>query len=184
MLNDIKQDAQTRMAKSIDALKHTLTSIRTGRASPALLDRVTVNAYGNPNTPLNQVANVSNPDAHSLAITPFDKSMIKEIEKGLYNAELTPNTMGTTIRVNLPPPTEERRRELAKQVQQEGEGAKVAIRKIRESANKSVATLFKDKAITEDDKKRGEDDIQKLTDKSSKDIDSVVADKVKELMSV
>lgn len=184
MLNDIKQDAQTRMAKSIDALKHTLTSIRTGRASPALLDRVTVSAYGNASTPLNQVANVSTPDAHSLLITPFDKSMVKEIEKGLYNAELTPNTMGTSIRVNLPPPTEERRRELAKQVQKEGEGAKIAIRNIRQDANKAVAALLKDKAISEDDKKRGEDDIQKLTDKAIKDVDSVVADKEKELMQV
>jgi ribosome recycling factor len=184
MLNDIKQDAQTRMAKSIDALKHTLTSIRTGRASPALLDRVTVSAYGNASTPLNQVANISTPDAHSLLITPFDKSMVKEIEKGLYNAELTPNTIGTAIRVNLPPPTEERRRELAKQVQKEGEGAKIAVRNIRQDANKAIANLLKDKSISEDDKKRGEDDIQKLTDKAIKDVDSVVADKEKELMQV
>lgn len=184
MLNDIKQDAQTRMAKSIDALKHTLTSVRTGRASPALLDRVMVNAYGNPNTPINQVASVSNADAHSLLITPFDKSMIKEIEKGLYNAEFTPNTLGTSIRINMPPPTEERRKELAKQVQKEGEGAKIAVRNIRQDANKAIATLLKDKAISEDDKKRGEDDIQKLTDKSIKDVDSVVADKEKELMQV
>ena len=184
MLNDIKNDAQTRMAKSIDALKHTLTSIRTGRATPALLDRVTVSAYGNASTPLNQVASISNADAHSLLVTPFDKSMIKEIEKGLYNIELTPNTIGTSIRVNLPPPTEERRKELGKQVQKEGEGAKIAIRNIRQDANKAIATLIKDKAISEDDKKRGEDDIQKLTDKSIKDVDSVVAEKEKELMAV
>lgn len=120
MLNDIKNNAQTRMAKSIDALKHTLTSIRTGRATPALLDRVTVSAYGNASTPLNQVASISNADAHSLLVTPFDKGMIKEIEKGLYNAEFTPNTLGTAIRINMPPPTEERRKELAKQVQKEG----------------------------------------------------------------
>ncbi|MEG0184767.1 MAG: ribosome recycling factor, partial [Stenotrophomonas sp.] len=177
-------NAQTRMAKSIDALKHTLTSIRTGRATPALLDRVTVNAYGNASTPLNQVASISNPDAHSLLVTPFDKSMIKEIEKGLYNIELTPNTIGTSIRVNLPPPTEERRKELGKQVQKEGEGAKIAVRNIRQDANKAIATLIKDKVISEDEKKRGEDDIQKLTDKSIKDVDSVVAEKEKELMSV
>jgi len=184
MLNDIKQDAQTRMAKSIDALKHTLTTIRTGRASTSLLDRVTVNAYGNASTPLNQVANVTNGDAHSLVVTPFDKGMIKEIEKALYNIELTPNTIGTSIRINLPPPTEERRKELAKQVQKEGEGAKIAIRNVRQDANKAVAALLKDKTISEDDKKRGEDDIQKLTDKSIKDVDSVVAEKEKELMSV
>ena len=120
MLNDIKNNAQTRMAKSIDALKHTLTSIRTGRCHPALLDRVTVSAYGNASTPLNQVASISNADAHSLLVTPFDKGMIKEIEKGLYNAEFTPNTLGTAIRINMPPPTEERRKELVKQVQKEG----------------------------------------------------------------
>ncbi len=184
MINDIKQDAQARMAKSIDALRHTLTTIRTGRASPALLDRVTVNAYGNPHTPLNQVASVSNADAHSLLVTPFDKSMVKEIEKGLYNAELTPNTLGTAIRINLPPPTEERRKELAKQVQKEGEGAKIAVRNIRQDANKEVAKLLKDKAISEDDKKRGEDDVQKLTDKAIKDIDEVVKLKEQELMAV
>lgn len=184
MLNDIKNDAQTRMAKSIDALKHTLTSVRTGRATPALLDRVVVNAYGNASTPLNQVASISNADAHSLLVTPFDKSMIKEIEKGLYNAEFTPNTLGTSIRINMPPPTEERRKELAKQVKGEGESTKVAVRNIRQDANKAIAALLKDKAISEDDKKRGEDDIQKLTDKAIKDVDSVVADKEKELMQV
>ncbi len=176
MLNDIKNNAQTRMAKSIDALKHTLTSIRTGRATPALLDRVTVSAYGNASTPLNQVASISNADAHSLLVTPFDKSMIKEIEKGLYNAEFTPNTLGTAIRINMPPPTEERRKELVKQVQKEGEGAKIAIRNIRQDANKEIAKLVKDKAISEDEKKRGEDDIQKLTDTHIKDVDKVVAD--------
>jgi len=179
MLNDIKNNAQTRMAKSIDALKHTLTSIRTGRATPALLDRVTVSAYGNASTPLNQVASISNADAHSLLVTPFDKSMIKEIEKGLYN-----DTLGTAIRINMPPPTEERRKELAKQVQKEGEGAKIAIRNIRQDANKEIAKLVKDKAISEDEKKRGEDDIQKLTDANIKDVDKVVADKEKELLSV
>ena len=131
MLNDIKNNAQTRMAKSIDALKHTLTSIRTGRATPALLDRVTVNAYGNASTPLNQVASISNPDAHSLLVTPFDKSMIKEIEKGLYNAEFTPNTLGTAIRINMPPLTEERRRDLAKTVKGIAEESRVRIRSCR-----------------------------------------------------
>ncbi|WP_225764270.1 ribosome recycling factor [Stenotrophomonas sp. Marseille-Q4652] len=184
MINDIKQDAQARMAKSIDALRQTLTSIRTGRASPALLDRVTVNAYGNPSTPLNQVASVSNADAHSLLVTPFDKGMVKEIEKGLYNAELTPNTLGTTIRINLPPPTEERRKELVKQVQKEGEGAKIAVRNIRQDANKEIGRLLKDKSISEDDKKRGEDDIQKITDKAIKDVDDVVKQKEQELMAV
>lgn len=184
MINEIKNDAQARMAKSIDALRQTLTSVRTGRATPALLDRVTVNAYGNPSTPLNQVASVSNADAHSLLVSPFDKSMIKEVEKGLYNAEFTPNTLGTTIRINMPPPTEERRKELVKQVQKEGENAKIAVRNIRQDANKEVAKLLKDKAISEDDKKRGEDDVQKLTDKAIKDVDDVVKSKEQELMAV
>ena len=184
MLNEIKQDAQARMGKSIDALRHTLTTIRTGRASPALLDRVVVSAYGNPNTPLQQVASISNADAHSLLVTPFDKSMVKEIEKALYNAELTPNTIGTTIRINLPPPTEERRRELGKQVQKEGEEAKVAVRNIRRDANQAIKDLLKSKELSEDDVRRGEDDVQKLTDKAIKDIDEVVKKKEAELMSV
>lgn len=185
MLNDIKQDAQTRMAKSIDALKHTLTSIRTGRASPSLLDRVVVKAYGS-EVPLSQVAQISVSEGISLVINLFDKGMIKDVEKAIYASDLglTPNVSGTVIRLNLPPPTEERRRELGKQVQKEGEGAKIAIRNIRQDANKAIAALIKDKAISEDDKKRGEDDIQKLTDKSIKDVDSVVAEKEKELMSV
>jgi len=185
MLNDIKQDAQTRMAKSIDALKHSLTSIRTGRASPSLLDRVSVRAYGS-EVPLNQVASISVSEGISLVITVFDKGMIKDVEKAIYASDLglTPNVSGTVIRLNLPPPTEERRRELGKQVQKEGEGAKIAIRNIRQDANKEVAKLLKDKAISEDDKKKGEDDIQKLTDKSIKDVDSVVAEKEKELMQV
>lgn len=183
MLNDIKKDAQERMAKSIDALKHTLTTVRTGRASPSLLDRVMVNAYG-ASSPLKSVANVANADAHSLVITPFDRSMIKEIEKGLYNAEFTPNTLGETIRINLPPPTEERRKELVKEVKGMGEDSKKSIRGIRQDANKDIAKLSKDKAISEDEKKRGEDDIQKLTDKAIKDVDSVVSDKEKELMQV
>lgn len=185
MLNDIKQDAQTRMAKSIDALKHTLTSIRTGRASPSLLDRISVRAYGS-ETPLNQVASVSVSEGISLVINVFDKNMVKDVEKAIYASDLglTPNVSGSVIRLNLPPPTEERRKELAKQVQKEGEGAKIAIRNIRQDANKSVAALLKDKAISEDDKKRGEDDIQKLTDKSIKDVDSVVSEKEKELMQV
>src|SRR5690606_19284921 len=120
----------------------------------------------------------------SLLVTPFDKSMIKEIEKSLYNAELTPNTIGTTIRINLPPPTEERRRELGKQVQKEGEESKVAIRNIRRDANQSIKDLLKSKEISEDDVRRGEEEIQKLTDKAIKDIDEVVKKKEAELMAV
>ena len=184
MINDIKQDAQARMAKSIDALRHTLTTIRTGRASPALLDGIKVKAYGT-DTPLNQVASISVSEGRSLVITLFDKNMIKEVEKSIYASDLglTPTTVGTTIRLNLPPLTEERRRELAKTVSKEGEDSKVAIRNIRRDANQEVARLLKDKAITEDEDRRAQDEIQKLTDKAIKDVDEVVKLKEQELMA-
>jgi len=185
MINDIKQDAQARMAKSIDALRHTLTTIRTGRASPALLDGIKVKAYGT-DTPLNQVASISVSEGRSLVITLFDKNMIKEVEKSIYASDLglTPTTVGTTIRLNLPPLTEERRRELAKTVSKEGEDSKVAIRNIRRDANQEGARLLKDKAITEDEDRRAQDEIQKLTDKAIKDVDEVVKLKEQELMAV
>ena len=185
MINDIKQDAQARMAKSIDALRHTLTTIRTGRASPALLDGIKVKAYGT-DTPLNQVASISVSEGRSLVITLFDKNMIKDVEKSIYASDLglTPTTVGTTIRLNLPPLTEERRKELAKTVGKEGEESKVAIRNIRRDANQEVAKLLKDKTITEDDDRRAQEEIQKLTDKAIKDIDDVVKLKEQELMAV
>lgn len=185
MLNEIKQDAQTRMAKSIEALRHALTSIRTGRASPALLDGIKVKAYGT-DTPLNQVASISVSEGRSLVISLFDKSMIKDVEKAIYASDLdiTPTTVGTVIRLNLPPLTEERRRELAKMVAGEGEDTKVAIRNVRRDANQQVKELLKDKQITEDDVRRNEDEIQKLTDKAIKDVDEVVKAKEQELMAV
>ncbi|MGV8959486.1 MAG: ribosome recycling factor [Stenotrophomonas sp.] len=185
MINDIKQDAQARMTKSIDALRHTLTSIRTGRASPALLDGIRVRAYGT-ETPLNQVASISVSEGRSLVITLFDKSMIKDVEKAIYASDIgiTPNTIGTVIRLNLPPLTEERRKELAKSVSKEGEESKVAIRNIRRDANQEVAKLLKDKSITEDEERRTQDEIQKLTDKAIKDVDDVVKLKEQELMAV
>ncbi len=185
MINDIKQDAQARMTKSIDALRHTLTTIRTGRASPALLDGIKVKAYGT-DTPLNQVASISVSEGRSLVISLFDKNMIKDVEKSIYASDLglTPTTVGTTIRLNLPPLTEERRKELAKTVGKEGEESKVAIRNIRRDANQEVAKLLKDKTITEDDDRRAQEEIQKLTDKAIKDIDDVVKLKEQELMAV
>ena len=184
MINDIKTNAQARMAKSIDALRHTLTTIRTGRASPTLLDGIKVKAYGT-DTPLNQVASISVSEGRSLVITLFDKSMIKEVEKSIYASDLglTPTTVGTTIRLNLPPLTEERRRDLAKTVSKEGEDSTVAIRNIRRDANQEVARLLKDKAITEDEDRRAQDEIQKLTDKAIKDVDEVVKGKEQELMA-
>lgn len=185
MLTQIKQDAQTRMTKSIDALRHSLTTVRTGRASPALLEGIKVKAYGT-DTPLNQVASISVSEGRSLVISLFDKSMIKEVEKAIYASDLglTPTVVGTVIRLNLPPLTEERRKELSKAVHGEGEDSKVAIRNIRRDANQQVKDLLKDKAVTEDEARSAEDDIQKLTDKAIKDVDEVVKIKEQELMTV
>lgn len=185
MLNDIKKDAQARMAKSIDALRHTLVKVRTGRASTALVEHLKVNYYGS-DVPLSQVATVAVSDARSLTITPWEKQIVGAVEKAILASDLglTPNTAGTTIRLNLPALTEERRRELSKVVHGEGEDTKVAIRNIRRDANQQVKDLLKDKQITEDEERRAEEEIQKLTDKSIKDVDDVVKAKEQELMAV
>lgn len=185
MLNDIKNDAQARMGKSIDSLRHTLTRLRTGRASTALVDGIKVPYYGS-DMPLNQVANVALGDSRSIIITPFEKTLVAPIEKAIMASDIgiTPNTAGTTIRLNMPPLTEERRRELAKHVAHEGEEAKIAIRNVRRDAMQQVKDLLKDKAITEDDERRAEDEIQKLTDRFVKDVDGVVKNKEEELMAL
>ena len=185
MLNDIKKDAQARMAKSIDALRHTLVKVRTGRASTALVEHLKVNYYGS-DVPLSQVATVAISDSRSLTITPWEKQIVGAVEKAILASDLglTPNTAGTTIRLNLPALTEERRRELTKVVHGEGEDTKVAIRNIRRDANQQIKDLLKDKQITEDDERRAEEEIQKLTDKSIKDVDDVVKAKEQELMAV
>ena len=185
MINDIKTDAQTRMGKSIDALKHELTRLRTGRASTALVDGIRVPAYGS-EMPLNQVATVALGDARSIIITPFDKSLVGPVEKAILGSDIgiTPNTAGTVIRLNMPPLTEERRRELAKHVSHEGENAKIAIRNVRRDAMQKVKDLLKDKQISEDEERRADDEIQKLTDRFVKDVDSVVKAKEDELMSM
>ncbi|MFC3655620.1 ribosome recycling factor [Xanthomonas hyacinthi] len=185
MLNEIKQDAQTRMAKSIDALRHTLIKVRTGRASTALVEHLKVNYYGS-EMPLSQVASIAVADARSLTISPWEKQMVSAVEKAILASDLglTPNTSGTTIRLNLPALTEERRRELSKVVHGEGEDSKVAIRNIRRDANQQIKDLLKDKQVTEDEARAAEDDIQKLTDKAIKDVDDVVKGKEQELMAV
>ncbi|MFO7339554.1 MAG: ribosome recycling factor [Lysobacteraceae bacterium] len=185
MLNEIKQDAQTRMAKSIEALRQNLVKVRTGRASTALVEHLKVNYYGS-DMPLSQVASITVTDARSLTITPWEKNMVGPIEKAILASDLglTPNTAGTTIRLNLPPLTEERRRELTKVVHAEGEDAKVAIRNIRRDANQQLKDLLKEKQATEDEVRRAEEDIQKLTDKAIKDVDEVVKAKEQELMAV
>jgi ribosome recycling factor len=185
MLDEIKKDTQARMQKSVEALRHDLTKVRTGRASPALVEHLKVNYYGS-DMPLSQVATVNVTDARTLTITPWEKQMVSPVEKAILASDLglNPNTAGTVIRINLPALTEERRRELSKHVHNEGENAKIAIRNIRRDANQQVKELLKDKQITEDEERRSEDEIQKLTDKAIKDVDEVVKAKEQELMAV
>ncbi len=185
MINDIKKDAQTRMAKSVDAFRHELTKLRTGRATTALVDHLKVNYYGS-DMPLSQVATVAVADARSLTITPWEKNMVAAVEKAILASDLglTPNSAGQVIRINLPPLTEERRKELSKHVHHEGENAKVAIRNVRRDAIQHVKELLKDKQLSEDEVRRAEDEIQKLTDKHVKDVDDVVKAKEQELMAV
>ncbi len=185
MINDIKQDANSRMDKSIDSFKLALQKIRTGRAHPSLLEHLTVSYYG-VDTPLNQAANVSVQDSRTLTIQPFEKTMIQPIEKAIMESDIgiTPNTSGNLIRLPLPPLTEERRKELIKVVGNEAEGAKVAIRNIRRDANSTLKDLEKEKEISEDEERRAQDDVQKLTDAHVKKVDEIVADKEKELMEV
>ncbi len=185
MLNEIKKDAQTRMAKSVDALKNELTSIRTGRASTGLVDNLKVNYYGS-DMPLNQVATVTVADARSLTITPWEKAMVGPVEKAILASNLgfTPNTLGQVIRINLPPLTEERRKDLIKHVHAEAENAKISVRNIRRDGITGIKDLLKEKTISEDDSRRSEDEVQKITDKFVKDIDDVAKAKEHELLSV
>ena len=185
MLANIKQDAQQRMTKSVEALKHELQRVRTGRASTALVEHLKVNYYGS-DVPISQVANVAVADARSLTITPWEKNMVQAVEKSILASDLglTPTTAGTVIRINLPALTEQRRKELSKHVAHEGENTKVAIRNIRRDAMHHVKELLKDKKITEDEERRAEEDVQKLTDKFVKDVDAVTKAKEDELMSL
>jgi len=185
VINEIKKDAQERMEKSVEALKNSLLKIRTGRAHPSLLSGISVEYYGAP-TPLNQVANVVAEDARTLAITVFDRELTPLIEKAIMMSDLGLNPMsaGTVIRVPLPPLTEERRKDLVKIVRGEAEGGRVAIRNIRRDANSDLKGLLKDKEISEDEDRKAQDEIQKLTDAAVKSVDEVLATKEKELMEV
>ncbi|TCP94963.1 ribosome recycling factor [Cricetibacter osteomyelitidis] len=184
MINEIKKDTQDRMEKSLEAFKHQIAKIRTGRAHPSLLDSIQVEYYGSA-TPLRQVANVVAEDARTLAVTVFDRSLIQAVEKAILTSDLglNPASAGTTIRVPLPPLTEERRRDLTKLVRGEAEGAKVAVRNVRRDANDQIKALLKDKEISEDEERKAQDEIQKLTDIFVKKVDEVLADKEKELMA-
>jgi len=185
MINDIKNDAQTRMGKSVEALRHELQRLRTGRASVALVEGIKVPYYGS-DMPLTQVAGVAVTDGRSLTITPWEKDMVGPVEKAILASDIgiTPNTAGMVIRLNLPPLTEERRKELAKHVAHEGENAKIAIRNIRRDALQQVKELLKAKEISEDDEHRAEEEVQQLTDRFVKDVDGVVQAKEEELMAV
>jgi ribosome recycling factor len=185
MLNEIKKEAGDRMQKSIDSLKTALTKIRTGRASTALLDHLTVEYYGS-EVPLSQAAQITVEDARTISITAWDKNMIGPIEKAILKSDLglNPNTAGTIIRIIMPPLTEQRRKDLVKVVKGEAEQAKVGIRAVRRDANQDIKDLVKEKLISTDDEKRGEVDIQKLTDQFVAKIDEATALKEKELMSM
>ncbi|QBY05532.1 ribosome recycling factor [Thalassotalea sp. HSM 43] len=185
MINDIKQDARSRMGKSIDALKVNLNKIRTGRAHASLLDNISLEYYG-VDTPLNQVGSISTPDARTIAITVFDKSMISAVEKAIMSSDLglNPSSQGTLIRIPLPPLTEERRRDLVKVVGGEIENGKIAIRNIRRDANSDIKSLNKDKDISDDEARQAEDEIQKITDEFVKQADELAAAKEKELMEI
>ncbi len=185
MLDTIKKDTQTRMQKSVDSLRQDLTRLRTGRASTALVEPLKVPYYGS-DTPISQVAAIALADSRSITITPYEKNMIGPVEKAILASDLglTPTTVGQIIRINLPPLTEERRKELSKHVSHEGENAKVAVRNVRRDALHQVKELLKDKQITEDDERRAEEDIQKYTDKFVKDVDAVVKAKEEELMAM
>ncbi len=185
MINEIIKDAEVRMQKSIDSLKGELAKIRTGRAHPSLLEHIMVDYYGN-DTPISQVASIGVEDARTLTITPWERSMVQAIEKAIMKSDLglNPNSAGAVIRVPMPQLTEERRRDLVKVVRQEGENGKIAIRNIRRDANSDFKSLEKEKEISEDEERKAQDNIQKLTDKYVKEVDALVAAKEEDLMKV
>ena len=185
MVEDIKKDAGARMTKSIEALRHELGKIRTGRAHASLMDHITVGYYGS-DVPLNQVASITVSDPRTLAVSPWEKKIIPDIEKAIMrsNLGLNPVTSSDVIRVPLPPLTEERRKEMTRIVRQEAEQARVAVRNIRRTANQHLKGLIKNEHLAEDAEKRAEADIQKLTDRHIAEIDSVLGEKEHDLMEI
>ena len=184
-LAEIKKSAESRMTKSLDTLKVNLSKIRTGRAHAGILDHVTVDYYGSP-VPVSQVANVNLIDARTINVQPWEKKMVAIVEKAIRDSDLglNPQSMGETIRVPMPALTEERRRDLTKVVRGEGEDAKIAVRNLRREANDAFKKLVKDKEISEDDERRAQDDVQKLTDRNVAEIDKLVVQKEAEIMTV
>jgi ribosome recycling factor len=185
MVQDIQQQAEGRMQKTLEMLNHTFAKVRTGRAHPSLLESIMVSSYGN-NMPLNQVASILAEDARTLCVTPWDKSVVAAIDKAIRSADLglNPAVSGTVIRVPLPPLTEERRKELVRHLGKEAEEARVALRNIRRDANTAVKQLIKSKTITEDVERSAENVIQKLTDRFVAEVDKMLMQKEKELMQV
>jgi ribosome recycling factor len=184
-MNQVKTQAQERMEKAVHVLKKDLLTLRAGRANPAILDKVVVEYYGT-EMPINQMANISAPDPRSLVIQPWDKSALAEIERAIMKSELglTPTNDGSVIRITIPPLTEERRNELVKVARKMGEDAKVAIRNVRRDANDELKKMEKNGEISEDTARRGQEEIQKLTDRYIKEVDQVVAGKEKEIMEI
>ncbi|MFS0754341.1 ribosome recycling factor [Noviherbaspirillum sp. 1P10PC] len=182
---DVKKSTEQKMNKSIETLKADLAKVRTGRAHAGILDHVKVDYYGNP-TQLSQVANITLIDARTIGVQPWEKKMVGAIEKAIRESDLglNPATQGDLIRVPTPPLTEERRKEMVKLVKTEAEDAKIAVRNIRRDANEGLKRLLKDKAISEDDERRAQDDVQKLTDRFVAEIDKLVAEKEKEVLTV
>ena len=182
---DIKKTAETKMAKSIDALKSDLQKIRTGRAHPGILDQVSVDYYGSM-VPISQVANVSLLDARTISVQPWEKGLGAKIEKAIRESDLglNPASQGDLIRVPMPALTEERRRDLTKVVRHAGEDAKIAVRNLRREANEHLKKLLKEKSVTEDDERRAQDDVQKLTDRTVIEVDKMVHAKEAEIMAV
>jgi|TARA_R100001460_G_scaffold28991_3_gene57753 ribosome recycling factor len=185
VIDDIRKDAESRMKKSLAALDTALKRVRTGRAHPSLLDNITVDYYG-AETPLQQLGNISVEEGRTLTISPFDKSLIPQIERAIMTSDLglNPSTSGSLIRLPLPPLTEETRRDLVKVVRAEAEQARVSVRSVRRDANSDLKELLKEKEISEDEERRGEELVQQLTDKMVIEVDRVLKEKEEELMTV
>ncbi len=184
-MNTIVSDADHRMDKTVEAFRNEISKIRTGKATTAILDGVRVDYYGTP-SPLSQVANVSVLDAHTLSITPWDKSMVQVIDKAILASDLGLNPLsdGTNLKIPIPPLTEERRKEFVKIIKKFGEESKVALRNVRRDANEHLKKKEKEKKMTEDDRKKAEDEIQKITDKHIGKVDEIIKHKEKEIMEV
>jgi len=185
MINDIREDAESRMHKSIEALSHNFNKIRTGRAHPSLLDGIRVEYYGS-ESPLNQVANINIEDARTLSLQVWDRSMIQVVEKAIMKSDLglNPATAGEVIRIPMPMLTEETRKGYIKQARAEAESARVSVRNARRDAMSMLKDMVKEKEISEDDERRGQDDVQKLTDKIIKRVDELLAAKEADLMEI